>query len=216
MDAGRWDGITMRSGYGAEYLAKRDELADAAHQGDWSTVFGLFEGDLSPNFARVGGSSGYGVLHQAAWHGADLSVVTKLVACGAWRTLRALDGLRPVDVAVRGGHGRLVEILEPVEVNPVPEAVLAGLERQLHVLIMLRVAPLVVSHRLRLPQLGPLTECAEPKLWFPVPELYGGFSIELCGLELSVTSLNRVVGGWGQKHLVAVDGVELVEDGWDG
>jgi hypothetical protein len=155
------------------------------------------------------------VLHQAAWHGADLAVVTKLIERGAWRTLRASDGMRPVDIAARGRHGHLLEILEPVEAHPVPEAVLAGLERQLHALIMERVSWLVAEHRLRLPQLGPLTELTEPKLWFPVPGQYGGFTIELRGRELSVSSWNRVVGGWGQKHLVTTGGIELVEDGWD-
>jgi hypothetical protein len=45
--------------------------------------------------------------------------------------------------------------------------------------------------------------------------MYGGFSIELNGRELTVKSWNRVVGGWARTHLVTVDSIRLLEAGWD-
>ncbi|MFI6931821.1 hypothetical protein [Streptomyces sp. NPDC050287] len=66
------------------------------------------------NLPRPGNRTGYAPLHQAAWHGADFAVVSRLIAHGAWRTQRTRDGRRAVDVAREQGHAHL---LEPVQVR---------------------------------------------------------------------------------------------------
>jgi hypothetical protein len=215
MQAAEWDGVVNRSDWQAEVLSDRDRLADAAKAGQWPEMFAVLAQHPWVNRARPGGGSCFAPLHQAAWHGADPAVIHGLLDLGAWRTLRAGDGRRAVDIAEQRGHHRLVEILRPVPVHPVPDAVLDGLREHLHLLIHGRIPRLTTEHELRLPQVAPLTELAPPALWFPVPGLYGGFSIALSGEELTVKSWNRVQGGWARTHLVTADGIRLLESGWD-
>jgi hypothetical protein len=210
-----WDGATLRTTYKEGYQAKRDALADAARDGDWPEV--LTRLDEHPgllNTWRPGGPSWYTPVHQAAWHGADQSVVHRLLTHGPWLTLRNAAGDRPLDIALRGGHGHLTGLLLPVVRHPVPTDVLAALERHFHGLVRERVADLVDKERLRLPVLDVLTELAEPEMWFPVPGMYGGFRFVLRGGELEVESWIRVVGGSGQRHRITVDGCVLVEEGF--
>jgi hypothetical protein len=144
-------------------------------------------------------------------------VVNRLIDLGAWRTLRTRthERLRPVDIAEQRGHHHLVELLRPVLVHPVPEEVLDGLEQQLRLLICGRIPRLVTEHKLRLPQLDPLTELDPAQMHFPVPMMYGGFNMELRREELTVSSFNRVRGGWAQTHLITADSIRLLESGWD-
>jgi hypothetical protein len=95
-----WDGITLRSTLVPETAARRDRLADAARDGDWRTVSSIL--DTAPawaNSARLEGCRGYTPLHQAAWHGAKVETVERLLSFGARRTLRTSGGDRPIDIA---------------------------------------------------------------------------------------------------------------------
>jgi len=215
MERTEWDGVTDRSNLKPEVLADRDRLADAARAARWPVVFDILARRSWVNRARPGGDRGFTALHQAAWHGADPEVVQRLLDLGAWRTLRADNRQRAVDVAEQHGHHHLVAILRPVAVHPLPDDVVAGLREHLHLLIRGRIPRLVTELRLRLPQVEPLTELAAPRFWFPVPGLYGGFDIELTGRELTVKSWNRVHGGWARTDLVTADGIRLLESGWD-
>ncbi|AHH99894.1 ankyrin repeat domain-containing protein [Kutzneria viridogrisea] len=210
MQDAEWDGVTLRSDYREEHVAKRDGLADAARDGNWPYVLEAVTGSGMVNSTRVGGPSGYAPLHQAAWHGVRPDIAQRLLDLGAWRTLRTSDGERPVDIAVRKGHLLLAEVIRPRS-----EEDLSELEHQLHELIRHRIPDLVTEHALRLPQIHVLTELTNPCLRFPVPGLYGGFSIELTGRELIVKSWCRVAGGWAQTHRVTSEGYELIESGWD-
>lgn len=208
----RWDGVTLRSGYVTDMVRVRDHLADDAEAGRWSDVLErLVDQPWWVNSSRLGHHGCYAPLHQAAWQGVDPSVVERLLVLGAWRTLRTSKGLRAVDIAERRSHRHLVEILRPVPVHPVPDAVLEPLQRQLHLLIRGRAPGLVTEHQLRLPELGPLTELDPPQMRFPVPKMHGGFTIELRGKELIVRSVNRVRGAGSHTHLVTADTIELLD-----
>lgn len=214
-----WDGVVRRSSIKDKWAAERDRMSDAAHAGNWETVLEVL--DQNPewvNSGRLEGNSGYGPLHQAAWHGTDVETVGRLLARGAWRTLRATDGTRPVDIAVRRGHQHLTALLSPAYRHPLPQDVLGRLREHLHRLIRHRSGgggpgreDLATSHALRLPDPAVLTELDIPRLWFPVPGMYGGFHIKLQGEELSVDSWVRVVGGSERTDLVTVNGVRLQE-----
>lgn len=210
-----WDGVGNRDSYREPIVVQRDRLADAAGEGRWPDVLALLRDRSWANCVRLGGTSGFTPLHQAAWHGAEVAVVLELIELGAWRTIRAANRQRPVDVAEEKGHRHLLDVLRPAPKHPLPDAVSAGMQEQLHLLIRGRIPKLYLENRLRLPQIEPLTELDEPKLWFPVPGLYGGFSIELGGAELTVRSWNRVHGGWAQTHRITRDTIQLVESGWD-
>jgi hypothetical protein len=96
--------------------------------------------------------------------------------------------------------------------HPVPA--LDALRDGLHALVRERVANLVEEHRLRLPELAPLTELADPAAWFAVPGWYGGFSYRLDRTTLVVESWSRVVGGSGRRHVIDEHGTRLVDQGF--
>jgi len=105
----------------AWYREQRDRLSDLARDGEWSGLFDeLRKHPERANLPRIGNRTGYAPLHQAAWHGADFPVVSRLIAHGAWRTQRTRDGQRAVDGARKQGHTHLLELLEPVVVRPLP------------------------------------------------------------------------------------------------
>ena len=222
-----WNGVQRRDSLHAGHVLKRDQLADAARDGNWGVVLDMVEADRElANASRVGGSSGYTPLHQAGWHGAPASVVGRLLAAGAWRTVQCTGGDWAGEtasaIAARRGHPQLTELLAPVPVRPVPPAQLAALNWHLHQVIHGRVHDMLAEHRVRLPELGPLTEVREGTMWFPVPGFYGGFSIELlpadprvrAEAELSVESWSRVIGGSGQRHRVTGAGADLLDQGF--
>ena len=214
-DHATWDGVTLRTTYQDWIVERRDQLADAARAGDWPAVLRQLGTRREwVNATRLGGASGYAALHQAAWHGAPVDAVTRLVELGAWRTLRAASGDRAVDIAARRGHDQLADVLRPEIRHPLPDGVLAALKQHLHELILERSAQQVAEHQLRLPDLVPITELVEPEFWFPVPGMYGGFQYRLDGVALVVKSWIRVIGGSGQTHRVTQDGTELVSSGW--
>src|SRR5262252_6456505 len=80
----------------------------------------------------------------------------------------------PFDVARRRGHNHLLSELQPVFRREVPE--LDAIQHNFHALIRERADHLVHEHALRLPELEPLLELQKPKMWFPIPGMYGGFS----------------------------------------
>ena len=210
-----WDGVTMRSSCKSWMIEGRDRLADAARDGAWSMVFGLLEEHPEwINCGRVGGRSAYTPLHQIAWHGADVEITHRLIALGAWSTLRTTRGERAVDIARRRGHRHLLAPLTPVIHHQLPAATLEAIQRGFHMLIHERAGDLVTDQQLRLPELEPLTEQQNPACWFPVPGMYGGFSYRLERGTLLVESWCRVVGGSGRRHVIDEHGMRLIAEGF--
>lgn len=214
-----WDGIIHAEALDEEWLAIRHALADSAKAEDWPKVLEIL-GKHSEliNTCRPGGRALFAPIHQAAYGGASVEVVEKLLELGAWRTLQNSRGERPVDVAEGRGHGQLLGILEPVYRHRVPLGILAKIQTHFHDVIRGRADALVQQHTLRLPELEPLLELVEPKMWFPVPGMYGGFSywLESDGVEakLIAESWCRVEGGSGQRHEITSEGVQLVDEGF--
>src|SRR6266699_2274427 len=100
----------------------------------------------------------------------------------------------------------------------IPEETLRAIERPFHEVIRERAAELVDRHGLPLPELAPLLESGQPKAWFPVPGMYGGFSYWLEGdceqARLVTESWSRVVDGSGQRHEVTAAGFKLLAEGF--
>jgi hypothetical protein len=213
-----WDGITKPETLPPEATAVRQQLADAAKAYDWTRTLELLEDTRLVNATRPGGHSLYAPLHQAAHGGAPVEVVERLLALGAWRTLQNANGERPVDVAERRRHRHLLPILQPQVRRQVPHGILQKVQQHFHGVIRGRAARLVEEHALRLPELEPLLELDEPKTWFAVPGMYGGFGyrLERAGVEplLVAESWCRVVEGSGQRHEVTSSGSKLVEEGF--
>jgi hypothetical protein len=214
-----WDGVTRAETLQDQWLAIRSVLADSAKTGDSSKVLGILgkHTELTNTF-RPGGKALYAPLHHAAYGGASVEVVNRLIELGAWRTLQNSRGERPVDVAERRDHGHLLDVLEPVFRRRVPFGILGKIQTHFHGVIRGRADSLVQQHALRLPELEPLLELVEPKMWFPIPGMYGGFSywLESDGVEatLIAESWCRVEAGSGQRHEVTSEGSRLMDEGF--
>jgi hypothetical protein len=214
-----WDGITRVETLSEKAAAARSVLADAAKGSDWPQVFKvLAEFPEFVNACRPGSNSFYSPLHQAAYNGAPVEVVQRLLEMGAWRTLQNAYGERPVDVAVRRNQTHLIQALDPQYWWQVPLGVLLKIQSHFHQVIRGRAAQLVEEHCLRLPELEPLLELRVPKVWFAVPGMYGGFSyrLETSGVEAKLVSESwcRVSGGSGQRHEITPRGAKLVDEGF--
>ncbi|MBN3795808.1 ankyrin repeat domain-containing protein [Burkholderia sp. Ac-20392] len=215
-----WDGITGADVLDDAQVASRHALADAARDGDWATVLDLVEKQSRlVNATRLGGTSLYTPLHQAAYGGAPKEVVVALLQLGAWRMLRDAQGARPVDLAERRGHRHLVDLLTPQPRRFVPDETLSDIQRHFHDMIRGRIARLRVD-ALRLPELEPLLEldAQAERVWFAVPGMYGGFGYALrnddAAAVLVSESWSRVVGGSGQRHEITARGSTLVDEGF--
>ena len=219
-----WPGVLDPGLLKDEVVARNHRLADAAKAARWSEVYEVLELEwVSVNQWRVGGSSWFTPLHQAAWHGASDSVVTGLLERGALRSLRARDGRTPYDIAVSRGHTHLLDSLSPVRTRLTSERA-AALDTGLASVIdgRLRLPGGIAESYgkplddcLRYPRVEVLPECPDSRLWFAVPGMYGGFSIELMkDSYLYVESWIRVVGDSGQAHVITQEGVTLVDEGF--
>jgi hypothetical protein len=210
-----------------EVVVRNHRLADAAKAGRWAEVFEVLDLQwVSVNQWRLGGTSWFTPLHQAAWHGASASVVTGLLERGALRSLPARDGHTPYDVAVLRGQDHLLQLLDSrASLSPeLPPERAADLDRGLASVIdgRLRLPEGIAESYgkpledcLRYPPVAVLPECPDQRLWFAVPGMYGGFSIALMKSNyLYVESWMRVVGGSGQAHVVTHEGVTLVDEGF--
>ena len=100
----------------------------------------------------------------------------------------------------------------------VSEATLLAIQHHFHKVIRGRAAQLVDQQGLQLPELIALLAAKEPKAWFAIPGIYGGFSYWLEDegehTKLIVESWCRVVGGSGQRHEVTAHGSKLLDEGF--
>jgi hypothetical protein len=175
-----WDGVTQPDTLSPEVLEIRQRVADAAHGYNWSRLLTtLAEHPELVNSTRPGSGSRFAPLHQAAYGKAPIEVVERLLALGAWRTLRNARGERPVDVAARRGHRQIMPVLEPVLKRQVPLGILLKIQEHFHAVIRECAGGFIEGHALRLPELEPLLEMDYPSVEFDIPGMMGGFSYEL-------------------------------------
>ncbi|GHJ35157.1 hypothetical protein Sm713_07660 [Streptomyces sp. TS71-3] len=206
-----WDGLTDRERFGTWYREGRDRFSDRARDADWEGVFEeLGEHPGWVNLPRPGNRSGFAPLHQAAWHGADFAVVSRLIAHGAWRTQRARDGRRAVDVAREQGRTHLLELLEPVEVRRLP-APAEMLEHHFHRLLRERTGGAFEEIEHLLPPLAPLTEGPAVEIRFPVVGMMGGFTYRLELDYLHVHGHSRMDADDGDHYRVTPEGWSRME-----
>jgi hypothetical protein len=193
----------------------RDDLATAAKRYDWMTVFDLIR--QHPHFvnsSRPDGAAWFAPLHQVAHGGASAEIANRLIAAGAWRSLRTSTGERPVDIARDRGHAHLVDALRPPRRVEVAPGVLSAIEQRFHEVVRGRMRDFRIEDGLRLPELEILLELPDPELWFPVPGMYGGFRFRLevqdSAVRLISDSWCRVVGGSEERHEITESGVRAV------
>lgn len=215
----QWECVTSKSAYKESHVLERTELADAARDYDWKRMIEILEKDPSLiNVTRLEGSTGYTPLHRCAHGGAPAEIVQKLLNLGAWRTLRTDDGKTALEIATNRGNVHLIPVLEPVLVHQVPEETLEAIQAYFHKVISDRAQFLLDGKSYRLPQVSVLLEMENPRMWCPIPGMYGGFLFWLgdTGTDAKLVSESwcRVAGGSGQRHKVSVRGSELIAAGF--
>jgi hypothetical protein len=211
-----WDGTTKSETIREEKAAVRHKLADKAKEYDWQKVFEILGQYRSLiNTTRPDGQSLYAPLHQAAYGNASVEIVQKMINMGAWRTLKNADGERAVDIAQRKKYLEIGQLLQPIYKVKVPSEILKAIESRFHEIILDRAGDLIYKASVRLPDLEILLEIEEPKMWFPIPGMYGGFSywLDIKGqnIKLISESWSRIIEGSGQRHEIDNDGWLLVE-----
>lgn len=229
-----WAGVLDPSMLPEAVVIARHRLADAARAGDWSAVLHLLDsgGDqlgikdihLSPNQWRPGSPKWFTPLHQAAWHGAPLSVVSALIERGALRSLLDATGRTARDVAAERKHsGGLIALLEPSR-SPLDQQRVELFDRYLAEIIDGRVREFGLDRDypdrdprkvLRYPPVGVLHETPGRSVWFPIPGMYGGFHITLRQGYLESLSWCRAAGGSAQAHVITSQGVVLTDEEFD-
>src|SRR5690606_10579689 len=105
---------------------------DLVEHGTWSNA----------NQWRITGRSWFAPLHQAAWVGAPVGVVERLLRAGAWRSLRTADGDRPIDIACKRGSHHRFETLAVRDVSASDRRRFAAWASHLADLIAERTRPL--------------------------------------------------------------------------
>ena len=220
MDSVPWHGVLLpRERLGQHVVEAGDRLADAAKVGDWQTVFAVLDGRMTSarpgvNDWRVGGSSWFTPLHQAAWLGADERVVRELIDRGAWRTLPDSAGRRPVDLAQARGNDALLHVLTPPVLPDLAIENYEAMSRRLADVVESAARPLldesVIIRHVRVEDLV----VGGRSIWFPIPRMYGGFAIEMFHSRLNVESWNRVVGGSGRAYVITPTRTTLVDEGF--
>lgn len=206
--------LLARGDFNPEFVGARDRLADAAKRGDWGAVFAIIDGgDAGVNDWRIGGTSWFSPLHQAAWLGASTDVATALIERGAWTTLRDAEGRRPVDVARERRHRHLIDALTPLP-HDLSASEIEAFNARLAELVMDATRQAGASgSAIRHFDVTNLAESGRT-VWFPIPGMVGGFAIALFRRRLHVESWSRVVGGSGRAYVITRDRTTLVDEGF--
>jgi hypothetical protein len=76
------------------------QLSLNAWQGKWDEVLGILE-HYPSLINHVSQKKGYSALHQAAWHGADLTIIGRLLQYGADTQLKTHEQQTAYDIAVK-------------------------------------------------------------------------------------------------------------------
>lgn len=147
----------------------------------------------------------YTPLHQAANGRAQKNVFEELLKLGASKTLKTAKGETAYDIAKRLGMSedilKLIEVPEEVTKN---YEEIQKMEKGLHDVIKERVESLITKNGQTLPQLAYLYEFGE--FYYPVPGMYGGFSVSRHEKGIQAESWIRVCGGSGQRHVIDRNG----------
>lgn len=211
--AHQWDGVTLALSLLRGWGEQRKEWSRVLQRGDWERALYLLRRGASPNDWQLSRPSRNSPLHWAAEGRAPVELVHAMIEHGGWRTLPNANGERPVDIAARKNYRHLVDVLSPVLRHTVNVADLATIQSHFH--DMMRLLPEAELHELRKPELAPLLELEEPKMYFSVPGHYGGYQYWLDSQgakpKLIVESRNRMSSGSVPRWEITTAGAVRVE-----
>lgn len=194
-------------------------LADMAKRGNWQKVLHELDPDnhlVDVKQWRPGGKSWLTVLHQAAWNGAPLDVVSLLIDRGALRSQPDAQGRTAYDIAAQ--HDQSADLLELLTPPPAPldrarvDALNANLAATIDDLIQQLFRGEDLRKLFRYPPVEVLHEVPGQELWLPVPYLWGGFRVSLQPNHLELLGGYREQSPSGDVH-VATAGYVITDDG---
>ncbi len=132
---------------------------------------------------------------------------------GAWRALRDAEGRRPVDIARERDADHLIDLLEPPHKHPVSDRSLEAMSLALAELVSAAARQVGCDASIRHFDVACLAE-SDAEVWFPIPGMYGGFSLQMFRGRLHAESWSRVVGGSGRAYVITADRTTLVDEGF--
>lgn len=131
-----------------------------------------------------------------------------MLAAGAWTSMRAADGRRPVDIALDHGHEHLVDALTPrfTRSGSLDDLEVRRINRRFRELV-LQVAGgfgLLRETPFRHVDATVLLEDAGPdRIRLTIPGMYGGFSLQMRdGVLLHARSSSRMAEGSAMPHVI--------------
>jgi len=234
-----FDGATLVATYGGgddedgviehEWIYWRRIIPELASKGEFDKVIEIiWENDASGFFFLTNSwrlrknhelatnpPTCWTILHQAAMSPQITPAqISRILELGAFKRLKTLDTDQTAyEIALDYEQPEeILELLKPNEMGEEVKERFKGLQMGLEEIIHMRAANLVKRHMLRLPQIDILRDLPGKRIWFDVPQMYGGFSIRLRGKGLEVGSWCRVVGGSGMRHFVTGDGKWILEE----
>jgi hypothetical protein len=213
-----WPGVHDVSLLPKTTVVAGHRLADAAKMGDWPVVMKLLDDEkvLVPHQWRPGGNAWFTILHQAAWHGSPPEVADTLIKRGALRSLRDAKGRTAFDVAAEHDQPYDLRMLLKPRPSPLAPHRIDQINDHLTDVIDARINQLFANkkpgHALRYPSVEILHELPQWSVWFPIPNMHGGFHIVLRYQYLEVISWNLEPGGTRQMHVVTHEGAVLVSE----
>ncbi|KAK3496302.1 hypothetical protein B0T13DRAFT_512126 [Neurospora crassa] len=214
-DVALWLGGKLASSYPRQYTLRRKQWHQALVNKDWTGAQKTLSKEYSwrqCDWYNTGpldaeGDDGLSALHIIAGsrppedkYSEEYRAWEELVEeaqanSRVWKNLKSFGGKGKTarDTAY---NQELAEAFKPEILHHVEERRLLYLEEQLHRIMKDTAGRLVDPSRFRMPQLSCLTEMEDPRLWIPIPHLYGGFEVELLPSEqaLRVTTIETIAG----------------------
>ncbi|XP_075248809.1 uncharacterized protein LOC142341608 [Convolutriloba macropyga] len=214
-----------------------EDYANAIYNGHFEEALELIQSyglSLSANSTRNAKKEGkpklWTALHQCAFLGASKETIEKFIQRGAFRSLKNSEGKTAYDLAVMKCRPTdIVELFKlPAEITE-NEKGIGLMEATLHKHILDRVEELIKKNNQSLPQVAssfetykevaPLFEMRtreeefdDDRLYYPVPGMYGGFSLWINSEDkLVAESWVRICGGSEMRVIIDKEG-NLVDE----
>ncbi|XP_063397291.1 uncharacterized protein LOC134681574 [Mytilus trossulus] len=195
-----------------DVVEEHQKIDDLGKAGQWSELIEFLESSSSyVNSSRLSvkgdnkGPTWYTPLHYAADLGAPEHTFKDLIRLGASKSMKNAEGQTAYDIAKSKGLDKIIldQLVIPEKIKQ-NAAAIEKMEKGLHEVINSRVKDLIKDNGQALPQLSLLFE--HGSFYYPVPGMYGGFSVSEHDDGIQADSWVRVCGGSEQNHVVNKEG----------
>jgi hypothetical protein len=139
-----------------------------------------------------------------------------MCCCAKPGSLRTTGDKRqyPLDIARENGHKHLFDILSPQGLPEVSEEDLLKIEIHCHKVVLAEAGSIFKPNSMRLPDLCMLRDNPRPRIWMPVPGMYGvrssglSFHFRKADHTFPMTGFQLLVGKRTSGHRI------ILSDSW--